>query len=243
MGTTVGILVAAAPVVYNRGMTSSTSGFVFDFDGTLHDSVYQHVIAWQRAFADIGLDVALWRVHRRVGMSGSLLAARVAAETGHQLTEADKEKVEDLHTRYYADNRDAVRPLPGARELLLALSEADIAWVIATSGAADEALPLLEQLELPDKPPIITSDEVSAAKPSPPLFVAAAGRLGVEAADCLVVGDTVWDILAARRSGMLGIGLLSGGIARADLLHAGALRIYADPADLHDHLDEVGVTV
>jgi phosphoglycolate phosphatase-like HAD superfamily hydrolase len=127
---------------------TSTPGFVFDFDGTLHDSVYQHVIAWQRAFVDIGLDVSLWRVHRRIGMSGSLVATRVAAETGHRLTDADTQKVEELHTRYYADSRDAVRPLPGARELLLALGEADVPWLIATSGAADEALPLLAKLDL-----------------------------------------------------------------------------------------------
>ena len=222
---------------------ASSPAFIFDFDGTLHDSVYQHVIAWQRAFADLGLDVALWRVHQRIGMSGSLLATRVATESGHRFTEADTEKAAELHTRYYAERRDAVRPLPGARELLLALSEADVPWLIATSGAADEALPELEKLGLPREPSIITSNDVSSAKPGPPLFVAAAERLGVDGRDCLVVGDTVWDLVAARRARMLSIGLRSGGIAAAELLEAGALRVYADPADLHQHLDEVGVQI
>ena len=223
-------------------MTSPSPAFIFDLDGTLQDSVYQHVVAWQRAFADLGVDVALWRVHRRIGMSGSLLANRVASESGHELGKADTEKAAELHTRYYTDSADAVRPLPGARELLLALRGAGVPWLIATSGAADEALPQLQKLDLPEEPSIITSDDVSGAKPGPPLFVAAAERLGVDARHCLVVGDSVWDVVAARRAHMLSLGLLSGGIAAAELLEAGALRVYADPGDLLDHLDEVGVT-
>ena len=218
-----------------------TPGFVLDLDGTLLDSVYQHVIAWQRAFADAGLEVELWRVHRRVGMSGARVASRVAAETGHQLSESEQEKIEELHTRYYAEARDAVAALPGARNLLHSLTEAQAPWIIATSGLPEEAQPALAKLDLDQEAPLITSTEVSAGKPEPSLFTAAARRLGIEPRECLVVGDAVWDVLAARRAHMLSVGLLTGGIARQELLQAGALRVYDNPADLCGHLDEVGV--
>jgi HAD superfamily hydrolase (TIGR01509 family) len=224
-------------------MASSGPAFVFDLDGTLVDSVYQHVIAWQRAFADLGLDIPLWRVHKRIGMSGSLLAVRVAAESGAELSEPDREKVEELHTRYYRELSPAVRPLPGARDLLVALSRADLPWLVATSGLPDEAAPQLEKLRLPTEPRLVTSEDVSDAKPGPDLFLAGAERLGVAPGDCFVVGDAVWDLLAARRAGMLPIGLLSGGNDHGELQAAHALRVYADPADMLAGLDELGIDV
>lgn len=224
-------------------MATSQPSFVFDLDGTLLDSVYHHVIAWQRAFADIGLDVAMWRVHRRVGMSGSLLAARVARESGRQLRPSDEDRVTELHTQYYAEARDAVHPLPGARELLSALSAAEVGWVIATSGTSEEAAPALGKLSLDTEPRVVTSDDVDSAKPGPDLFLAGAQLLGTEPQDCLVVGDTIWDVLAARRAEMAAVGISAGGISEERLERAGALRVYADPADLHSSLDEFGVIV
>ena len=223
-------------------MTTSTPAFVFDLDGTLLDSVYQHVRAWQRAYADIGIDVSLWRVHRRIGMSGSVLAKRVAEEAGRTLSEQEADKAAQLHTRYYEESLDDVRPLPGARELLVGLQAAGVRWVVATSGGPSEALPQLAKLSLPEDPPLVCSDDVPTAKPAPEMLRAAATMVDTDPANCLMVGDTVWDLLAARRAGMLGVGLLSGGRALAELSTAQAHRVYLDPADLHEHLDELGVT-
>jgi phosphoglycolate phosphatase-like HAD superfamily hydrolase len=103
------------------------------------------------------------------------------------------------------------------------------------------ARPTLELLEVPAEVPVVTRDQVAHAKPDPDLFLAAAERLGVDVADAVVVGDSVWDLLAARRARALGVGLLSGGYGREELERAGAYRVYDDPADLLLHLDEVGV--
>ncbi|RPH69469.1 MAG: HAD family hydrolase, partial [Myxococcaceae bacterium] len=136
---------------------------------------------------------------------------------------------------------DQVRPLPGARALLDALTEAEIPWAVATSGLLESAGPLLTKLQVDtDRVPVVTRDQVRHGKPDPDLFVAAAERLGVSVEDATVVGDAVWDMLAAQRARALGIGLLSGGYGREELERAGAYRVYDDPRDLLDHLDEVG---
>ena len=222
---------------------SGTPAFLFDLDGTLLDSVYQHVIAWQRAFADAGLDPALWLVHRRIGMSGSLVAGRVAGESGRKLTDAEVNRVESLHGDYYQQMLEEVRPLPGARDLLLALSGAEVAWAIASSSSRSEVDALVAKLNLGMEPTIISNDDVSTAKPDPAAFLAAADKLAVRPENCIVVGDAVWDMLAARRAGMLAIGLLSGGRHAIEFEQAQALRVYADPADLLANLDEIGVLI
>jgi phosphoglycolate phosphatase-like HAD superfamily hydrolase len=114
-------------------------------------------------------------------------------------------------------------------------------WAVATSGQREVARPTLEALEVPAEVPVVTRDQVAHAKPDPDLFLAAAQRLGVEITDAVVVGDSVWDLLAARRARALGVGLLAGGYGREELERAGAYRVYEDPGDLLIHLDEVGV--
>ena len=114
-------------------------------------------------------------------------------------------------------------------------------WAVATSGLMTAARPTLETLGVPADVPVVTRDQVERAKPDPDLFLAAAERLGADVADSVVVGDSVWDLLAAQRARALGIGLLSGGYGREELERAGAYRVYDDPADLLLHLDEVGV--
>jgi phosphoglycolate phosphatase-like HAD superfamily hydrolase len=116
-----------------------------------------------------------------------------------------------------------------------------VPWAIATSGAAPSAGRALELLEVPPETPFVTRDVVRYAKPDPDLFLTAAEQLGVDIRDSIVVGDSVWDLLAARRARALGVGVLSGGYGREELLYAGAFRVYEDPADLLLHLDEVGV--
>lgn len=134
-----------------------------------------------------------------------------------------------------------MRPLPGARELLAALTAAGVPWAIATSGRLESARPMLAMLGVPDNVPVITRDQVARAKPDPDLFLAAAERLGVAVDAAVVVGDSVWDLLAARRARALAVGLLSGGYGQDELERAGAYRVYQDPGDLLRHLDEVGV--
>jgi HAD superfamily hydrolase (TIGR01509 family) len=221
--------------------TPAAPAFVFDLDGTLLDSVYQHVTAWQRAFAEIGIDLAVWRIHRRIGMAGGLLTHRVAKESGVELTKAQQDKAEELHSRYYFDGLEWVRPLPGARDLLMALAESGVPWVIASSGKAEEAEAHIEKLDLPEMPTYVCSSDVDAAKPNPEMFLAAAEKIDASVLDCIAVGDATWDMLAARRARMLGVGLLCGGYSIDELQRAHAFRVYLDPADLHASLDEIGV--
>jgi HAD superfamily hydrolase (TIGR01509 family) len=215
--------------------------FLFDLDGTLIDSVYQHVLAWQEALNAVGIELSVWRVHRRIGMSGGLFVAALLRETGGDLSPDQIRDLNVAHAEAYARRRDTVRPLPGARELLDELDARQARWAIATSGLAMAARPALEMLGLPQDTPLVTRDQVRHAKPDPDLFLAAADRIGVAIESAIVVGDSIWDLLAARRARALGVGVLAGGYGRDELERAGAYRVYADPADLLVHLDEVGV--
>src|SRR5438128_664522 len=219
------------------------TAFLFDLDGTLVDSVYQHVLAWHEALAGVGIQLAVWSLHRRIGMSGGLMANAILRETGHAVTPEEAGRLLKLHAEAYARLSDQVRPLPGARELLAHLSQAGVPWAIATSGRIESARPTLEALAVPAGVPIVTRDQVGHAKPDPDLFLAAAERLRMPIGDSVVVGDSVWDLLAARRARALGVGLLSGGYGQDELERAGAYRVYQDPADLLRHLDEVGIRV
>jgi HAD superfamily hydrolase (TIGR01509 family) len=218
-----------------------STAFLFDLDGTLVDSVYQHVLAWREALEAIGIELSVWRIHRRIGMSGGLFLNALVREMGRQLTADDTARVQRTHAAAFARLVRDVRPLPGARELLRYLSDAGVPWAIATSGRLESARPLLEMLGVPSGVPVVTRDQVEHAKPDPDLFLAAAERLGVDIAASVVVGDSVWDLLAARRARALSVGLLSGGYGEDELERAGAYRVYQDPADLLRHLDEVGV--
>ncbi len=215
--------------------------FLFDLDGTLVDSVYQHVLAWQDALDRMGIELAVWRIHRKIGMSGGLFANALLRETGRAVTTEEADRLRVLHGEAYSSRVGQVRPLPGARELLEHLTRVGVPWAIATSGYIESARPTLEGLGVPETTPVVTRDQVAHAKPDPDLFLAAAERLGVDIARAVVVGDSVWDLLAARRAGALGVGLLSGGYGQEELERAGAYRVYEEPADLLRHLDEVGV--
>ena len=230
----------AQPTVAPRGGPGRTA-FLFDLDGTLVDSVYQHVLAWREALEACGIELSVWRIHRRVGMSGGLMANAILRETGHQVTAEEAARLLRLHAEAYARQAPQIRPLPGARELLAYLTKARVRWTIATSGRLESARPTLEALGVGPEVPVVTRDMVEHAKPDPDLFLAAAERLGVPIGDAVVVGDSVWDLLAARRARALSVGLLSGGYGEDELDRAGAYRVYQDPADLLVHLDEVGV--
>lgn len=221
--------------------TGPGPAFLFDLDGTLVDSVYQHVLSWREALESAGIELAVWRIHRRIGMSGGLLVNALLRETGRQVTPEQVTLIQRLHAEAYARQVGQVRPLPGARELLAYLSDHGVPWAIATSSRRESARVTLETLGIGPDVPVVTREEVAHAKPDPDLFLAAAARLGVDITSSVVVGDSVWDLLAARRARALGVGLLAGGYGQDELERAGAYRVYEDPADLLHHLDELGV--
>jgi HAD superfamily hydrolase (TIGR01549 family) len=217
------------------------ASFLFDLDGTLVDSVYQHVLAWREALEAEGIDVSVWRIHRKIGMSGGLFTNMLLRETGFHIDPERIERLRHLHAAAFNRHAARIRPLPGARELLGYLTHTEIPWAIATSGRMETARLVLESLDVDfDRTPIVTRDQVKHAKPDPDLFLAAAARLGIGVETATVVGDSVWDMLAAQRARALGVGLLSGGYSRDELERAGAYRVYEDPADLLKHIDEVG---
>jgi HAD superfamily hydrolase (TIGR01509 family) len=213
---------------------------IFDLDGTLVDTVYAHVFAWQRALAEEGMPIDGWRIHRRIGMSGGLFTRAVAREVGRELSPAETEAIQARHGRIFRELLPDRRPLPGAVALLADLRRRGIVHGIATSGRRPEIDASLAVLEVADDLVVVDRGEVARAKPEPDLFLACAAALGVEPDDCYVVGDAVWDLLAARRARMLSIGLLSGGYGSDELLQAGAFRVYDDAAELHRSLDELG---
>jgi HAD superfamily hydrolase (TIGR01509 family) len=215
--------------------------FLFDLDGTLVDSVYQHVLAWRDALEESGLPLAVWRIHRRIGMSGGLFVSALAREMGRSPSADEVARMQKLHADHYRRYADQVRPLPGARELMTYLAQEGVPHAIATSGYQESARLAIRTLGIGDSVPLVTRDQVAHAKPDPDLFLAAADRLGVPVEESVVVGDSIWDLLAARRARALGVGLLSGGYGCEELERAGAYRVYEDPGDLLAHLDEVGV--
>ena len=190
-------------------MTSPQSSILFDLDGTLVDNVYEHVLAWREAFEQAGIELAVWRIHRQIGMSGGLFVNALIRETGRQVTAEEAQRIQRSHKEAYTRLVQQVRPLPGARELLAYLAQKKIPHAIATSGHMETAQHTLKVLEVSPRVPIITRDQVKHAKPDPDLFLAAAERLSCPITECIVVGDSVWDLLAARRARALGVGLLS----------------------------------
>ncbi|WP_181703293.1 HAD family hydrolase [Chthonobacter albigriseus] len=215
--------------------------FLFDLDGTLVDSVYQHVLAWQEALEEEGISLSVWRIHRKIGMSGGLFTNQLLRETGLTLDDERNDRLRRLHAQAYQRLAHRIHPLPGAVELLKTLDEYGLRWAIATSGRMETAAQNLIALGLdPENTPVITRDLVKYAKPDPDLFLAAAERLGVRIETAIVVGDSIWDMLAAQRCRALGVGLLCGGYGSDELERAGAYRVFEDPADLLKHLDEVG---
>ncbi len=214
---------------------------LLDLDGTLTDSVYQHALAWCKALELGGITLSVWRIHRRIGMSGGLLAESLSREVGRELSEQEAAEVKQAHARLFTAQMGDVRLLPGAKALMQHLTKMKVPWAIATSGALASAAPLLKLVDVPPNVPVISRDDVEHAKPNPDLWIAAAARLGVPIESAIAVGDSVWDLLAARRARALGVGLLSGGYGQEELERAGAYRVYEDPADLLQHIDELGI--
>ena len=216
------------------------TALIFDLDGTLVDTVYAHVFAWQRALAERGMAIDGWRIHRRIGMSGGLFTRAVGRELGRALDEAEAHALQDRHGELFREMLPERRALPGAVSLLAALRAGGVVHGIATSGRRPEIDASLAVLDVPDETVVVQRGDVERAKPAPDLFLECARRLGADTDECFVVGDAVWDLLAARRAGMLSVGLLSGGYGTDELMAAGAFRVYDDAAELRASLDELG---
>jgi HAD superfamily hydrolase (TIGR01509 family) len=215
--------------------------FLFDLDGTLVDSVYQHVLAWKHALDSEGIELSVWRIHRKIGMSGGLFTNQLLREIGVEISVERIDRLRRAHAASYQQQASQIRPLPGARELLQWLSDAGIPWAIATSGRMETAAVNLASLGVdPERTPVVTRDQVKYAKPDPDLFLAAAARLNAPIETAIVIGDSVWDMMAAVRCRALGVGLLSGGYGPDELRQSGAFRVYDDPADMLRRIDEVG---
>lgn len=214
---------------------------IFDLDGTLVDTVYAHVFAWQRAFAEADLPIDAWRIHRRIGMSGGLFARAAAREVGRPLSPKESERLQQRHGELFRELLPERRPLPGAVELLAELRQHGVPHGIATSGRRPEIDESLVVLGVGKETVVIERGDVLRAKPEPDLFLACQQQLGIPVEECYVVGDAVWDLLAARRARMLSVGLLSGGYGEDELVRAGAFRVYRDAAELRVSLDELGV--
>ena len=217
------------------------AALIFDLDGTLVDTVYAHVFAWQRAFAEAGMPIDGWRIHRRVGMSGGLFTRAAAREVGRDFSPAETEALQQRHGELFRELLPERRPLPGAVQLLADLRAAGVVHGIATSGRRPEIDSSLDALGVAPDLVVVERGDVERAKPEPDLFLAYAERLGVSPGECYVIGDAVWDLLEARRAGMLSVGLLSGGYGEAELTSAGAYRVYRDAEELRSSLDELGV--
>ena len=213
---------------------------LFDLDGTLVDSVYEHVHAWWSTLVKTGIMVPKWRIHGRVGMSGQSFLTELMREFA-PTKKIDIKQLEKEHDEKIRSVLSDISPLRGADDLLKHLHRSKVRIAIATTGNREQTSLLLKKLTIPRGTPILTGDDVKKAKPSPDIFVAAAAALKTQLRDCIVVGDSVWDVLAAGRKGALGVGLLSGGYGEEELHRAGAFRIFADPQDMLLHLEQLGL--
>jgi HAD superfamily hydrolase (TIGR01549 family) len=221
-------------------MSTRETVFLFDLDGTLIDNVYEHVLAWKEALAEVGIVVPTWRLHRKLGMSGGLFVQALMSELGRTLSDEEIVRIRDAYRMCYRGLIATVGILPGAGELLEHLTNSGIRWAIVTSAHQASAQSRLAMLKVPREVPVITRDMVAHAKPDPDLFLAAAEILKVETRDCIVVGDSIWDMIAARRAQALSIGFLSGGYSSDELIRAGAYQVFEGPADMLARIHELG---
>jgi HAD superfamily hydrolase (TIGR01549 family) len=214
-------------------------GIIFDLDGTLVDSVYQHVRVWHEVLCKSGIVAAQWRIHGAIGMSGDLFLPKLLRDIGHSHSNSLVARLQSAHAKQFSTLIGQIQPLTGATQLLKLLRRRNIPFAVATSGNSQHTKRLLKRVAGPACP-VITSEDVAAAKPAPDLFELAASRLEKEPRDCFVVGDSVWDVLAGRRMNAAVIALRSGGFDGALLQQSGAYRVYADPLELSESLEQLG---
>lgn len=214
--------------------TRPPGAVLFDIDGTLVDSNYVHVNAWMHALRAVGHPVDAWRIHRGQGMGSSELLATLLGEAAEQIGSQAKAH----HSEHYQQTSDQLRAFDGARDLVAAVAQRGATVVLATSAAPDELELLRSILDIEDAVAEITAaEDVQAAKPEPNLIHVALQRAGVTADRAVYVGDTVWDVQACGKAGVVCVGVLSGGISANELTEAGAIAVYDDCRALLRELD------
>jgi phosphoglycolate phosphatase-like HAD superfamily hydrolase len=210
-------------------------GVLFDVDGTLIDSNYQHTLAWWQAFRRLGHDVQMASIHRAIGMGSDKLIGHLL---GDDRQEADDEVLSSTHGAVFSTFWPSLRAFQGARELLDRCAGAGLTVVLSSSAHEDELQVLRKALNADDAISHATSSaDAEASKPSPDILAAALETAGLEAGNTLFVGDSVWDVKAAAELGISCLGVTCGGTSEAELLDAGAMKVYADPEDLLAHFD------
>jgi HAD superfamily hydrolase (TIGR01509 family) len=214
---------------------------IFDLDGTLVDSVYQHVTAWHGALRNHRILLAQWRIHRAIGMSGSLFLPKLLRDEGCSYSKKLVVRLEAAHAKQFHKLSRSVEPLPGSKELLRSLRRRSIPFAVATSGDAQQTMSLLHRVTDKIDFPVVTADDVQAAKPAPDLFDVAAQKLEIAPNECFIVGDSVWDVLAGRRMNASVVAVRSGGFDGHELQEAGAYRVYADALELSQSLEQLGI--
>ena len=208
---------------------------ILDLDGTLVDTVYAHVVAWRTALLEVGMDIPAWKIHRAIGIGGDRLVTEVA---GRAAEHAVGDKVRELHGTHFASALPHVTPTAGASEMVQTMRARGLRVVIASSGEREVTERLLSLVGVAESlHGWVAGDQVEESKPAPDLLAAALEKSGGR--EAVVVGDTVWDAESARRSSLPCVGLLTGGIAEAELLDAGAIDVYENPAALTKNLDDV----
>ncbi len=206
---------------------------LFDIDGTLVDSNYLHVDAWDRALVAVGHPVDVWRIHRGIGMDAGRMLSELVGDD-----DALQQRAKDEHARLYADMADRLRPISGARDLLRELSRRGLTVVLATSAPQQELDALLAVLDLDEPVDAVTSaEDVDDAKPAPDIVGRALEKAGAAASEAIMVGDAVWDIESAGRAGVTAVAVLTGGSSADQLRDAGAVAVYDDVASLLAQLD------
>lgn len=214
---------------------------VFDLDGTLVDTVYAHVLAWQQALSEMGINVDGYRLHRHVGSSGKLIVRYAGREVSCELSADQQRTIHERHAELFRQLLPRPRALPGAREMFAALESASVPHAIATASYRPVIDASLESIGVKSGTVVVEGQGTLRGKPEPDLFLASRQQLGEQADDCIVVGDSVWDHVGARRAGMLSVGVLTGGYGEEELYHAGAFRVYRNISDLLQNMDELGI--
>jgi HAD superfamily hydrolase (TIGR01509 family) len=214
---------------------------LFDLDGTLVDTVYAHTLAWHTALGEAGVAVDCYRLHRHVGSNHSLIVRFAQRESGHTLSAEQVETVQRRHADLYRQFLPRVRAFPGATEAFRTLPAAGVPCGVATASYRPIINASLEALDIGPHGVVTEGKGALRGKPEPDIFLACATQLSKPPADCIVVGDAVWDHIGARRAGMFSVGVLTGGYGEEELYHAGAVRVYRDIADMLRNLDQLGI--
>ncbi len=199
-----------------------------DIDGTLMDTNYLHIEAWAQAFEEVGARPPRSRIHHQVGKGSDRLIPEFVED------DQKAERVSELHSEYYAQLQERGHPLPGAKELVTSLVDRGYEVWFATSAKPEELEHHMKELGAKeDIAGVVSSDEAEESKPAPDIFGLALERAGVSPEEAVVVGDSIWDIEAAKEAGIRAAAVMTGGaFSRAELEEAGAYAVYQDCHEL-----------